>query len=229
VSRVLIIEDDPAVGQGLLDNLTFEGLAVELASCAESGLARLREGGFGLLLLDLMLPGISGYDLLRQLPELPGPPRVIVVSARDAETDIVRALDLGAHDYVRKPFGLGELLARVRAQLRELESAERAHEEDVCFGDVRISLSRFRIWRGDREALLSHTEAKIIQLFLSRPDQPLRRSEIIDTAWHPDAYPTERTVDNFILKLRKKLEEDPAHPRILRTVHGIGYRFAPPE
>jgi len=231
--RVLIIEDDPAVGQGLVDNLTFEGLAVELATSAEEGLERLRAGGAELLLLDLMLPGMSGYEVLRRFPELDAPPRVIVVSARDAETDIVRALDLGAHDYVRKPFGLAELLARVRAQLREREREEPddtgPEAEDVILGDVRISLRRFRVWRGEREALLSHTEVKILELFLARPDEPLRRSEIIDAAWHPDAYPTERTVDNFVLKLRKKLEEDPSSPRLLRTVHGVGYRFTPPQ
>ena len=231
--RVLIIEDDPAVGQGLVDNLTFEGLAVELASSAEEGLEQLRAGDFDLLLLDLMLPGMSGYDLLRRFPELETIPRIIVVSARDAETDIVRALDLGAHDYVRKPFGLAELLARVRAQLRQREREEpdtASYEaEDVILGDVRLSLRRFRVWRGEREALLSHTEVKMLELFLARPDEPLRRSEIIETAWHPDAYPTERTVDNFVLKLRKKLEADPARPRLLRTVHGVGYRFTPPE
>lgn len=231
--RVLIIEDDPAVGQGLVDNLTFEGLAVELASSAEEGLEQLRAGDFDLLLLDLMLPGMSGYDLLRRFPELETTPRIIVVSARDAETDIVRALDLGAHDYVRKPFGLAELLARVRAQLRQREREEpdtASYEaEDVILGDVRLSLRRFRVWRGEREALLSHTEVKMLELFLARPDEPLRRSEIIETAWHPDAYPTERTVDNFVLKLRKKLEADPARPRLLRTVHGVGYRFTPPE
>lgn len=228
MNRVLIIEDDPAVGQGLLDNLAFEGLPVELTPTAEEGLERLREGGFALLLLDLMLPGMSGYDLLRHLPELESAPRIIVVSARDAETDIVRALDLGAHDYVRKPFGLAELLARVRAQLRELELAEAVAADDVVLGEVRISLRRFRVWRGSREALLSHTEVKMLELFLARPDEPLRRAEIIDAAWDPDAYPTERTVDNFVLKLRKKLEQDPSKPRLLETVHGVGYRFTPP-
>ncbi len=228
--RVLIIEDDPAVGRGLVDNLGFEGFVAILADTAEEGLERLREGGVELLLLDLMLPGMSGFDLLRELDELPCPPRIIVVSARDAQTDIVRALDLGAHDYVRKPFGLAELLARVRTQLRELEGGEGAgtRQPDAVFGELRISLSRFRVWRGGCESLLSHTEAAVLGLFLSNPDRPLRRSEILDAAWDPRAFPSERTVDNFVLKLRKKIEEDPADPRILQTVHGVGYRFVPP-
>jgi len=232
LTRVLIIEDDPAVGQGLVDNLAYEGFAVELAPTAEEGLERLRAGGVELLLLDLMLPGISGYDVLRALPGLGAAPRVVVVSARDAEIDIVRALDLGAHDYVRKPFGLAELLARVRAQVRELEGPIALADDDrqdVQLGDVRVSLRRFRAWRGEREALLSHTEVRMLELFLARPDEPLRRSEILDHAWDEGAYPTERTVDNFVLKLRKKLEEDPANPRLLRTVHGVGYRFTPPR
>jgi len=228
---VLVIEDDPAVGRGMVDNLRFEGIAAELVTTAEEGLERLREGGIRLLLLDLMLPGMSGFDLLRVLPELPSPPRTVVVSARDAEADIVRALDLGACDYMRKPFGLAELLARARAQLRELEEDEgdASVPEDVVFGDLRISLRRFRVWRGETESLLSHTEARMLELFLSRPDEPLRRGDFLEFAWDPRAYPTERTVDNFILKLRKKIEEDPADPRILRTVHGVGYRFTPPE
>jgi len=230
MSRVLVIEDDPAVGRGIIDNLRFEGIGAELAPTAEEGLARLREGGFRLLLLDLMLPGMSGFDLLQRFAELPAAPRTIVVSARDAEADIVRALDLGACDYVRKPFGVAELLARTRAQLRELDEEEAVEaSEDVAFGNVRISLRRFRVWRGGEESLLSHTEARILELFLGQPDVPLRRCDILDYAWDPRAYPTERTVDNFILKLRKKLEEDPSDPKILRTVHGVGYRFTPSE
>ncbi|MEW6745271.1 MAG: response regulator transcription factor [Planctomycetota bacterium] len=228
--HVLIIEDDEALARGLRDNLTFEGLDVRTTGSAEQGLEELRRGQVDLLLLDLMLPGLSGFDVLRRMRELPHPPRTIVVSARDAEADIVRALDLGAHDYVRKPFGLAELLARVRAQLRELEdhkAGEVAALEELTFADVRVSFRRFRLWKGDAEHLLSHTEVKVLELLARHPDQPLRRSEMLSFAWGDDVYPTERTVDNFILKLRKKIEDDPAQPRYLRTVHGVGYRFCP--
>jgi len=228
---VLIVEDDPAVGRGMVDNLRFEGIEAELVTSAEEGLERLRQGGIQLLLLDLMLPGMSGFELLRRSPGLAAPPRTIVVSARDGEADIVRALDLGACDYVRKPFGLAELLARVRAQLREVEgdAGGTAAPEDVTFGDLRISLRLFRVWRAGRESLLSHTEACMLELFLSHPDEPLRRSDFLDHAWDPRSHPTQRTVDNFVLKLRKKIEEDPSDPKILCTVHGIGYRFTPPD
>ena len=226
MKRVLIVEDEPAVARGLRDNLAYEGLAPTVATSAEEGIDRLRESVPDLLLLDLMLPGQSGFDLLRWMSERDVAPRVIVVSARDAEADVVRALDLGAHDYVRKPFGVVELLARVRAQLREVEESAPTLDE-VSVGAATASLRRFRLWRDGEEHLLTHIEVALLRLFLERPDEPLRRADIITRAWGPDAYPSERTVDNFVLKLRKKIEPDPRAPRYLRTVHGHGYRFDP--
>lgn len=226
MKRVLIIEDDRAVARGLVDNLRFEGLDVEHAATGEEGLDLLQRRAADVLLLDLMLPGISGFDVLRRLSRRRDMPRTIVVSARDAETDVVRALDLGAHDYVKKPFGLGELLARVRAQLRQGERKSDTATE-ARFGDVRVSLPRFRLWKDDRELLLSHMEVEVLGLFLRHPDEPLQRSRIIEEVWGVDAYPSERTVDNFVLKLRKKIEDDPHRPRFLRTVHGFGYCFTP--
>lgn len=223
--RVLIIEDDAALARGLKDNLEFEGLAVAVAVNGEDGIARLRDAPPDLLLLDLMLPGKSGFDVLRCLAERRLPTRVIVVSARDAEADVVRALDLGAHDYVKKPFGLFELLARVRAQLR-VERDAAPELDEFAFGVVRVSLRRFRLWKRGEEALLSHLEVAMLRLFVERQDQPLKRAEIIACAWGADAYPSERTVDNFIVKLRRKIEDDPRRPRHLLTVHGHGYRFS---
>lgn len=227
MQRVLIVEDDQALARGLVDNLRYEGLEVSHVASGEEGLERLRQKATDLLLLDLMLPGISGFDLLRELRKGPGGPRIVVVSARDAEADVVRALDLGAHDYVRKPFGLTELLARVRAQLRQTDASQGAPEEETRIGDARVSLRRFRLWKGDQEWLLSHLEVELLRFFLKRPDQPLSRSEILNRVWGEDAYPSERTVDNFVLRLRKKLEDDPRRPRHLKTVHGYGYRFDP--
>lgn len=228
---ILIVEDDAAVARGLRDNLEFEGLAVRHAATAEEALERLREAASDLLLLDLMLPGMNGFDLLRALRDADGPrPRIVVVSARDAEADVVRALDLGAHDYVKKPFGLSELLARVRAQLRERDG-DAAPADELSFADVRVSFRRFRLWKGrgkkEREHLLSHLEVGMLRLFAARPDEPLSRAEILRRAWGEDAYPSERTVDNFVVKLRRKIEDDPRSPRHLRTVFGLGYRFTP--
>ncbi len=227
MSEILVVEDDAALARGLKDNLVFEGHAVRVASSGEDALKQLTRANADLVVLDLMLPGISGFDVLRKLPETQRRPRVLVLSARDAETDVVRALDLGAHDYVKKPFGLAELLARVRAQLREAAGAAPASEVDARFADVRVSFARYRLWKGDREHLLSHHEVGLPRLFLARPDQPLKRAEILDQAWGVDAYPSERTIDNFVVKLRKKIEDDPEAPRFIRTVHGIGYRFVP--
>lgn len=226
---ILIIEDDTAVARGLCDNLEFEGLRVRHAASGEAGLERLAEASDDLLLLDLMLPGMNGFEVLRALADRPAPrPRTIVVSARDAEADVVRALDLGAHDYVKKPFGLSELLARVRAQLRQLDGPEAgAPDDELAFGDVRVSLRRFRLWKREQEHLLSHLEVGMLRLFAARPDEPISRPEILRDAWGGDAYPSERTVDNFVVKLRRKIEDDPKRPIYLRTVHGHGYRFTP--
>ena len=228
MSSILVIEDDPAVARGLADNLEFEGLDVRVAGTGEDGLAALRAAPADLLLLDLMLPGMNGFDVLRALAEHAVRPRTIVVSARDAEADVVRALDLGAHDYVKKPFGLSELLARVRAQLREAGGGGAVDAaDDLVFHDVWVALRRFRLWKGEREHLLSHLEVGMLRLFAARVDEPISRGDILREAWGEDAYPSERTVDNFVVKLRKKIEDDPKQPRFLRTVHGHGYRFTP--
>jgi len=227
LKTILVIEDDPAVARGLADNLEFEGLSVRLADSGEAGLDALRESPADLLLLDLMLPGMNGFDVLRALAETAAATRTIVVSARDAEADVVRALDLGAHDYVKKPFALSELLARVRTQLREMSPTVSAGPDEFAFADVRVAFRRFRLWKGDREHLLSHLEVGMLRLFAARVDEPIARGDILREAWGEDAYPSERTVDNFVVKLRKKIEDDPKNPRFLRTVHGHGYRFTP--
>ncbi len=225
MTRILVIEDDVPLAEGLKDNFEFEGYDVSVAESGERGLERFATNGADVIVLDLMLPGMNGFDVLRALGHRPRPPRVIVLSARDAEADVVRALDLGAHDYVRKPFGLAELLARVRRQVQE--SGAPPVDDAVAFGDVRVSLRRFRLWKRGREALLSHLEVELLRLFLARPEEPLKRAEILRAAWGEDAYPSERTVDNFVLKLRKKVEDDPTRPRHLLTVFGYGYRFSP--
>ena len=231
-ARLLLVEDDPALARGLADNLRFEGYAVEIATTGEVALQLWKNRSFDLVLLDLMLPGISGFDVLRQCAD-PGisadaRPKVVVVSARDEETDIVRALDLGAHDYVKKPFGLGELLARVRAHLRAAPARNENSHTDLDLGGAVLSLARFRIVREGVTHLLSHTEVRMLECLLSEPGKPRSRRELLDHAWGESSASGPRTVDNFVLKLRKKLEPDPANPRFLRTVHGVGYVLREP-
>lgn len=225
MKQILVIEDDAALARGLSDNLRFEGHAVRVAKDAETGLRLHGEVAPDLVLLDLMLPGMSGFDFLRRVAKSQFRSPVIVISARDAETDIVRALDLGASDYVKKPFALAELLARVRVRLRERGATSDDGDPEWRFADVHIDFARFRLWKGKKEHLLSHHEVAMLRLFRERLDSPLKRGEILARAWGEDAYPTERTVDNFVVKLRKKLEDDPSAPRFLLTVHGFGYRF----
>ncbi|MBK6941858.1 MAG: response regulator transcription factor [Planctomycetes bacterium] len=224
---ILLVEDDAALARGLADNLRFEGWTVLHVATGEAALERSRGQSFDLVVLDLMLPKLSGFDVLRALATVKQRPRVLVLSARDAEADVVRALDLGAADYVKKPFALAELLARVRAQLRDGSIGAAPPEPEFTFGDVRVSFARFRLWKGTREHLLSHHELAILRTFAKRPDQPITRAQILDEAWGEDEFPTERTVDNFVVKLRRKIESEPESPRFLLTVHGVGYRFDP--
>jgi DNA-binding response OmpR family regulator len=138
----------------------------------------------------------------------------------------VRGLDVGADDYVTKPFSLGELLARVKAHLRR-SSGEGFEEPIRCIGTIKVDFNRYEIHRGRKVETISHNEREILRLLLSRPGEPIRRSEFLDAIWGIEAYPTNRTVDNYIVKLRKKLEKDPSRPRHLLTVHGVGYKLVP--
>lgn len=223
----LIVEDEPELAQLLADNLACEGFAPEIALDGRSGLERARAGGFQLILLDLMLPELSGIDVLRELRRESDVP-VIILSARGQEADIVIGLELGADDYVPKPFGVRELTARARALLRRSEGRGRSgagSPDRFSEGDVTIDFRTRQLSKGRQAHPLSHTESEILRFLIGRRGRPASRGEILDAVWGEDAYPTTRTVDNFILRLRAKLEDDPRNPRLLLTVHGIGYQY----
>lgn len=225
LARILVIEDDPSISLGLRMTLQTEGYEVALAEDGETGLARVREGGWDLVLLDVMLPRTNGFEIVRTLRAEGNEVAVLVLSARSSEMDKVMGLELGAEDYITKPFGLAELLARVRVALRR---QRRAAGADLWrFGDVEIDRGARQVRRGGEIVSLTAREFDVLSALLNARGRVLSREQIFDSVWGPNHHGTPRTIDNFLAQLRAKLEQDPAEPRHLVTVRGVGYRFVP--
>ena len=240
--RILVIEDDPSIILGLRMNLEAEGYEVEVAEDGEAGLGQARRGDSDLIILDLMLPRLNGFEVLRQLRAEGVHVPTIVLSARDAEHDIVMGLEVGAEDYVTKPFGLAELLARIKTVLRrpaprlEERSAEPtpgaplAPSQDpgpaVRVGELLIDPRTRQITRAGEVVALTATEFDILWCLVQADGRVLGREEIQASVWGPHHHGTLRTIDNFMMQLRTKLERDPADPNYLLTVRGVGYRLA---
>ena len=222
---ILIVEDEPAMRDGLRDNLEFEGYAVEVAADGDEGLRLLTSNVYRLALLDVMMPGRSGFDVLREARAAGVRTPVIVLTAKAEEYDAVRGLELGADDYVTKPFGLGELLARVRAVLRRAEGSAEAPRIEV--GRLVLDLGTYQATVDGRPVAMTHLEAEVLRHFAAHAGQVVSRDHILDHVWGDEVSPTARTVDNFVLKLRQKAEPDPSRPRHFITVHGVGYKFLP--
>jgi DNA-binding response OmpR family regulator len=224
MSRILIVEDDPAISVALEDDLRLEGYAVEVAGDGEAALLRARDSAFDLILLDVMLPRKDGFDVCRELRRGGVRSMILLLTARSAESEKVMGLELGADDYVTKPYSPKELRARIRALLR------RAHPDDAVdvvarFGDCEIDVARAELRRGGKPLPVTPLEWKILTFFLRRSGRVLTRRTLIDEVWGRETAITERVVDNQIANLRKKIELDPSAPRHLKSVRGIGYRF----
>ena len=224
---ILVIEDDPSITMGLELNLRAEGYGVILAHDGEEGLAKARKEDIDLLILDVMLPRLNGFEVLRILRgegrEIP----VLMLSARGAEMDKVMGLELGAEDYVTKPFGLAELLARVRAILRREGKARGARGQVFRAGELQINADTRQVLREGKAVELTATEFDVLLCLVEAKGRVLSREQIQSHVWGPDHHGTTRTVDNFLLQLRSKLEVDPGEPKHLVTVRGVGYRFVP--
>ena len=226
MKTILVIEDDISILRGLKDNLTFEGYNILSAKDGHEGLALAVDESPDLLLLDIMLPGLSGYDVCRKLkaqkPELP----IIMLTARGQEVDKVAGLDLGADDYITKPFGVPELLARIRAVLRRYEP-KISEVDSYSFGNVILDFKKYETTVDGKAIKLSAKEYAIMKYLIQRKDQVVHRHELLDDVWGYKTFPTTRTVDNYILDLRKKLEENPSEPKYILSVRGAGYKFCP--
>lgn len=224
MSRILVIEDDLAILRGLTDNLRLESHEVVTATDGESGYELARGGKPDLLILDVMLPKMGGFELCRRLRSEGAAVPILMLTARGEETDRVHGLDLGADDYLTKPFSLRELLARVRALLR------RAHPPltlpgEVRFDDVLVDFRRYEARKGNRSLKLTRKEFGTLRLLVARASQVVTRADLLEEVWEYRNYPTTRTVDNHVASLRAKIESDAAAPRHLITVHGVGYKF----
>ncbi len=222
--RILVVEDDPAILMGLCDLLEGEGFAVQRAVDGREALERYAGFKPDLILLDVMIPEKSGFDVCREIRRADPLTPIVMLTAKGEEVDKVVGLELGADDYVVKPFAAGELLARVRARLRRNQARAEA-EGAIAFADVRIDPKTLKGSKGGREFPVSPREVKLMSLFASREGDALDRVTILDAVWGIRYEGTTRTLDQHVAGLRKKIEDDPANPRFITTVHGVGYRF----
>lgn len=229
--KILVVEDDSSISLGLSMNLEAEGYEVLVAEDGEVGLARGLENGFDLIILDVMLPKLNGLEVLRTLRQRGHTVPIIILSARGAEMDKVIGLELGAEDYITKPFGLAELLARVKAVLRRnaiLQQTETEGPESngtVIASDLEIRHASRQVLRDNLPVMLTATEFDVLWCLVQAEGRVLSRDEIRAYVWGPSHHGTVRTIDNFILQLRNKLEAEPQDPKHIVTVRGVGYRF----
>jgi len=223
--RILVVEDDPVLGDGLSRSLRHAGYAVDTAQDGKLADDLLSVHSFDLVVLDLGLPGLDGLEVLRRLRRRPSSAPVLILTARDEVEDRVAGLDLGADDYMVKPFSIRELLARVRALLRRAQPGRSALPDELRFGDVVIDFRSYEATRSGKPLDLTRKEFGVLRFLGSRAGEVVARDELLNEVWGYENYPTTRTVDNHIASLRAKIEADPAAPRYLRTVHGVGYKF----
>ncbi|MBK9777056.1 MAG: response regulator transcription factor [bacterium] len=224
--RILVVEDDAHLADGLAINLELEGYEPLLAASAEDGLTAWKRGGVDLILLDVMLPGMDGFAFCAHVRHAGDRVPILFLTARGAGQDRIRGLDEGGDDYITKPFDLQELLARIKSIFRRQDWL-RGQEAPatLTIGRAAVNLRTYEATTPDGTVELKEKEAMILRLLFEQQGEPVDRQTILDRVWGFDAYPTMRTVDNFILSLRKIVEEDPAHPRHIVTVHGVGYRL----
>jgi DNA-binding response OmpR family regulator len=226
MQRILIIEDEDEMARGLKDLLEFEGYEVATAGTGKDGLQAIGRRVPDCIILDLMLPDLNGYQVCEEIRDQKYRVPILMLTAKAQDYDKIRGLEVGADDYMTKPFSVGELLARVKALLRR--SVQYARDiEVVRVGTCEIDVKHFRIRRGAKEHSLSHYEVELFKLLYANANHPVARDEILEKVWSTENYPTNRTVDNFIVKLRKKIEDDYKNPKHILTIYGVGYKLSP--
>ncbi len=227
--RLLVVEDEPHLAEVIADNLVHEGFEVETVGDGLSALTRVREVRPALVLLDVMLPGMDGFRVCETLRAEGNDVPILFLTAKCDDDDRVRGLELGGDDFLGKPFDLRELLLRVKAILRRTEWADSTSSagDVVTLGKVSIDLRSFVAHTADGDVELSPKEALILRCLAERSGEVVAREEILDRVWGYDAFPTTRTIDNFIVRLRRVVEPDPRSPRFIHTIRGVGYRLTP--
>jgi DNA-binding response OmpR family regulator len=232
--KILVIEDDQAVREGLEENLKLEVYQVISRENGVEGLEAYDKENPDLVILDLMMPRLDGFEVCRRIREAKRATPIMMLTAKCSEVDKVVGLELGADDYLTKPFGMRELFARIKALLRRVAAAAKPEaagaeketgKDELVFGDVTVDFRTYRARKADQEIMLSAKEFELLRYLSAQPDVPVTRDELLDHVWGYNNYPTTRTVDNFVARLRQKIEDIPDRPRHLMTVHGVGYKF----
>jgi len=228
MSRILIVEDEAAMAAGLKDNLELEGYTVDHVPDGQKGLQLLRDNSYDLAILDVMLPSLSGFDILRQARQSGILTPALMLTARAEEIDKVLGLELGADDYLTKPFSLRELLARVKAILRRTAGSGVASGKAVM-GRLEVNFAGYTATRDGAPVEMTPKELDILKFLWEHRNRTVSRDALLTNVWGYDEPLSTRTIDNFILRLRQKVEEDPSHPRIILTIHGIGFKLVAHE
>jgi len=224
--KILVIEDEPAMLNGLKDNLEFEGYEVDTAPEGNEGLNKVLKNEYSLILLDVMLPNISGFDICKQARKQGVITPIILLTAKGEEIDKVLGLEFGADDYITKPFSLRELLARIKAVLRRAPvSNVKAENKFTVIGNLKVNFSNYQALVNNEEIKMSYKEYEILHYLWNNRNQTVSRDSLLNDVWGLDYQPTSRTIDNFILKLRSKIENDANQAKIILTVHGVGYKL----
>jgi DNA-binding response OmpR family regulator len=225
--RVLIVEDEPDIVRGLTDALEFEGFDVVSKGFGKDGVRVMRERGADCVILDLMLPDINGYAVCEEIRAFNPLVPIIMLTARGEESDKIRGLDAGADDYVTKPFSVAELIARINAIFRRQARMSSHTDETFAIGQWQINARKHTMSKGRTSKRLTFYELEVLKLLREKSDETVSRDELLEKVWGVQSSPTSRTVDNFIVKLRRKLEEDQKNPRHILTVYGLGYKLVP--
>ncbi|MCH7885035.1 MAG: response regulator transcription factor [Planctomycetes bacterium] len=226
MARILIAEDEADMAMGLRDNLQFEGYDVVVANDGQAALQAAMTQNPDLVLLDIMMPKMDGLEVCKRIRQAGFIIPILMLTAKGQEIDVVRGLEVGADDYITKPFSIRELLARIKAALRRTEVGK-GLPRTISIGDATVDLVKGRVDRGDQVHNLGHFELEILKMLIENAEQPVERNKLLDVIWGLEGFPVTRTVDNHIVSLRRKIEPDPKNPRHIVTVHSIGYRFLP--
>lgn len=222
---ILIVEDEISMLNGLKDNLEIEDYEVDTAADGQTGLDKILNNEYDLVLLDVMLPYISGFDICKQARKEGISTPIILLTAKGEEIDKVLGLELGADDYMTKPFSLRELFARIKAVLRRAEPKTIKNETATSIGKLEVNFSHYEAFEKGKSVKMTHKEFEFLHFMWDQRNKVVSRDDLLDNVWGTDYVPSSRTVDNFVLKIRQKIEEDFNNPRIILTVHGVGYKL----
>ena len=226
--RILVIEDEKTILRGLMDNLREEGFDVKGESLGKNGLNAALQEDVDLILLDIMLPDMNGLDICKEIKKKKIAVPIIMLTAKSKESDKILGLELGADDYITKPFSINEVLARIRAVLRRVAVHDKAKKEKLEkyeFDDIKLDFVKLDASKGKKKLKFSKREYEVLEYIIKRKGEVVTRNDLLDVVWGYDTFPTTRTVDNFVARIRKQVEKKPAKPQYIMSIRGAGYKF----